>query len=152
MNDEQAKLVLDKMLTICLQNCKWRMQNCGLIDQRVIGLCGTPAKPEKIDFRYIEFNGNEGKAALVAHLQGRFRAEQAWGYLLAFETRLFEGQGQNQKRHEAIVVAAIMRGYHRGVAAIFERKPGLTERIVFTKDVPIESEEPLLGLFATLLD
>ncbi len=152
MNADQAKQVLDKMLAVFLESCKWKMKHCGLIEHRIICLCGTPAKPEKIDFRYIEFNGNKGKAALVAHLQGRFRAEQAWGYLLSFETRLYEQETQNQREHEAIVVAAIMRGYHSGVAAIFERKPGLHEEIFFTREVAIEPDEPLLGLFATLLD
>ncbi len=152
MNAEQAKQVLDKMLTTSLNGCKKAMLAYGRIDHVILCVCGTPAAPEMIDFRNIEFNGQEGKSAFVVHLKERFKAEQAWGYLLALETWLTEGDDHNQKRHEAIIVAVIMPGYHCGVAAIFEREPGLTEKVIFTEEIPIEPSAELLGSFSTLLD
>jgi hypothetical protein len=124
-------------------------------------LGGNPDKVKDLMHIEMQFRNEGDKDFLARLIAQQIEATGAWGYVMINEAWLLSREqfpdgkipcnqlpSEHPKRQEVIWVALFTHDYHKGRAAIFERK-GFS--IQFIGEIPMEPDTGIQGRFANLL-
>ena len=155
------KEVLDRLFDQFFHKAKKNLQKEGSLHQCVFLLTGSKDQPKIAGVVEMKFKTENDKNRIAKGIEEIIKTTGCWGYVMVNEVWLLASDdftggkmphgarpSQHSKRREAVWVALFTYDYHRGGAAIFERKG---KKIRFTTEVPIETDTEFAGRFAEML-